>query len=277
MSYREGQPRIRTREGVELYAESTGEGTAITTLNNFFFSAPFWREYTEELVKHYRVVSYDLANHGRSARTGREPTWEEHAADLIALLDALEIDSTYLIASSASTQLARDVALAHPDRVRGMVLAGPVVGPQGMRRHRMLQRAWLRTLNSYGMPELYSHMYPEVISTDMNEETRTPGFLGLRESFLAMSTAEELNNGLKLAQEGDPSPELLTRIETPTLIALGDDDILLGPTAGHELAALFPNGSCAIMPKAGHVPFLDDPVGFQELVRKFVEEVETHA
>ncbi|GAU68917.1 hydrolase [Streptomyces sp. NBRC 110611] len=276
LSYREDTAPVRTREGVELYCESTGEGVAITTLNNFFFSAPFWREYTGELARHHRVISYDLCNHGRSTRLAQEPTWEEHAQDLIGLLDALEIPSTYLIASSASTQLARDVALAYPDRVRGLVLAGPVVGPQGMRRHRMLQRAWLRTLNSYGMPELYSHMYPEVISTDMNEETRTPGFLGLRESFLAMSTPEELNNGLTLAQQGDPSPELLTRIQAPTLIALGDDDILLGPTAGHELAALFPQGRCVIMPKAGHVPFLDEPEGFQEIVRKFIDEVEAH-
>ncbi|MER6720356.1 alpha/beta fold hydrolase [Streptomyces halstedii] len=276
LSYREDIPRVRTREGVELYAETNGEGgITVTTLNNFFFSAPFWREYTEELVKHYRVLSYDLCNHGQSSRVEREPTWEEHAEDLIGLLDALGIESTYLIGTSASTQLARDVALAHPDRVRGMVLAGPVVGPQGMRRHRGLQRAWLRTLNSYGMPELYSHMYPEVISTDMNEETGTPGFLGLRESFLAMSTAEELNNGLTLAQQGDPSPELLTRVQPPTLIALGDDDILLGPTAGQELAALFPKGRLALMPKAGHVPFLDDPEGFQEIVRKFVDEVES--
>ncbi len=276
LSYREGTPLVGTREGVALYHESTGEGVAITTLNNFFFTAPFWRDYTDELAKHYRVVSYDLANHGHSTRLEQEPTWEEHVADLVGLLDALEIDSTYLLASSASTQLARDVALAHPDRVRGLVLAGPVVGPQ-IRRHRMLQRAWLRTLNSNDIPVLFSHMYPEFVSTQMIEEYGVPGYLGLRESFVAMSTPEELNNGLALAQQGDPSSELLTRIQAPTLIALGDDDILLGPTAGHELAALFPNGRCVIMPKAGHVPFLDDVLGFQELVRKFVEEAEDNA
>jgi pimeloyl-ACP methyl ester carboxylesterase len=220
-------------------------------------------------------VSYDLCNHGHSTRLEQEPTWEEHAADLVGLLDGLGIDSTYLLASSASTQLARDVALAYPDRVRGLVLAGPVVGPQ-MRRHRMLQRAWLRTLNSHDIPVLFSHMYPEFVSTAMIEEYGAPGFLGLRESFLVMSTPEELNNGLTLAQQGDASSELLTRIQAPTLIALGDDDILLGPTAGHELAALFPNGRCAIMPKAGHVPFLDDPEGFQELVRKFIDEAEAN-
>jgi pimeloyl-ACP methyl ester carboxylesterase len=273
LSYRD-TPRVRTRDGVELYYESSGEGPAITCLNNFFITSPFWREYTAELVQNFRVVTYDLCNHGASSRLPQEPTWEEHAADVIGLLDALEIESTYLIGTSSTTQLARDVALEYPDRVKGLILAGPVMGLRGMRRHRQLNRSWLLTLKSHGMSALYGQMYPEVISGDMNEESGTPGFLGLRESFLAMSTPEELTNGLTLVQSGETSPELLSRVQAPTVIVLGDDDILLSPSRGHELAALFPDGRCEIMPKAGHVPFLDDPAGFQTIVRKFVDEVE---
>ncbi|MGW1373613.1 alpha/beta fold hydrolase [Streptomyces sp. NPDC002446] len=276
LQYREDTPRIRTREGVELYYESSGEGTAITALNNFFITSPFWREYTGELAQNHRVLSYDLCNHGASSRVEHEPTWAEHAADVIGLLDALEIESTYLIGTSASTQLARDVALQYPDRVRGLVLAGPALSLRGMRRHRQLQRAWLLTLKSHGVAALYNHMYPEVISGDMNEESGTPGFLGLRESFLAMNTVEELTNGLNLALQGETSPELLSRIDVPTLVVLGDDDILLSPTRGQELADLFPKGRLELMPKAGHVPFLDDPEGFQAIVRKFIEEAESH-
>ncbi|MGW8380591.1 alpha/beta hydrolase [Streptomyces sp. ODS28] len=277
LQYREDTPRIRTREGVELYYESSGEGVAVTAMNNFFINSPFWREYTGDLAQRYRVVTYDMCNHGASSRIAQEPTWEEHAADVIGLLDALEIESTYLIGTSASTQLARDVALEYPDRVRGLILAGPVLSLRGMRRHRQLNRAWLLTLKHHGMTTLYSHLYPEVISGDMNEETGTPGFLGLRESFLSMSTPEELVNGLTLVQQGETSPELLSRVAAPTLIVLGDDDILLSPSRGHELAELFPQGRCEIMPKAGHVPFLDDPEGFQALVGKFIDEAEAAA
>ncbi|WP_086740742.1 alpha/beta fold hydrolase [Streptomyces glaucescens] len=276
LQYPEELPRVTTREGVELYYESRGEGPALTLLNNFFITSPLWRAFTQDLVRDFRVVSYDLANHGQSSKLDKEPTWEEHAADLIGLLDALGIESTYLVATSASTQLARDVALAHPDRVKGLVLAGPVFGLTGMRRHRQLNRAWLLTLKNHGMAALYGHIYPEVISGEMNEEGGTPGFLGFREAFLAMSTPEELANGLALVQEGDTSPELLSRITAPTVIVLGDDDILLTPSRGHELAKLFANGRCEIMTNAGHVPFLDDPETFQSIVRRFVEETEAH-
>ncbi|MBQ0826578.1 alpha/beta fold hydrolase [Streptomyces tagetis] len=275
LSYHEDTPRIRTRDGVGLYHESRGTGTALVFLNNFFLTSPFWREYTEELAGHHRVVTYDLCNHGASSRHDREPTWEEHAADVVGLLDGLGIESAHLIGTSASTQLARDVALAHPDRVRGLVLAGPVFGLTGMRRHRQLNRSWLVTLKSEGIAALYNQIYPEVISGRMNEDGGTPGFLGLRESFMAMNTLDQLVNGLTLAQQGDPDPALLGRVTAPTLIALGDDDILLSPGRGHDLAALFPDARCQIMPNAGHVPYLDDPEGFQGLVRKFVEETES--
>ncbi|MEU0399854.1 alpha/beta hydrolase [Streptomyces sp. NPDC006197] len=277
LTYRDDTPRIRTREGVELYYESSGEGPVITTLNNFFLTAPFWRAHTQALVKNHRVVSYDLANHGASARLDREPTWEEHAADLIGLLDALEVDATYLLATSSSSQLARDVALAHPDRVKGLVLAGPVFGLEGMRRHRQFNRSWLLLMQSHGMAALYTQIYAQVISGQMNEEGGTPGFLGLRESFMAMSTPEELANGMALVQTGDPSSTLLSRVTAPTLLVIGDDDMLLNPQRGHEVAALFPDGRCEIIPNAGHVPFLDDPEGFEALVGAFVEEVESRA
>ncbi|MFI6763439.1 alpha/beta fold hydrolase, partial [Micromonospora sp. NPDC050417] len=133
------------------------------------------------------------------------------------------------------------------------------------------------TLEHHGMAALYAHLYPEVFGADMIEELGTPGFLGLRESFLALSTKEDLANGLKLALTGETSPELLARIQAPTLIVIGDDDILLSLTGAEELAERFPNGRYEIMPRAGHLPFLDDSAGFQAMVAKFVNEVESHA
>ncbi|GAA3151703.1 alpha/beta fold hydrolase [Streptomyces echinatus] len=277
MTYHDDVPRIPTREGVELYYESRGEGTAVTLLNTFFLPVPAWRVYTEELDQHYRVVSFDLCNHGHSSKVEEEPTWEEHAADLIALLDALEIESTYLIGLSTSTVFARDVALRYPDRVKGLVLTGPAFGPRGMRRQRQIQRAWLRTLESHGLEGLYEHLYPEVFSAEMNEAIGAPGFLGFRESFSALATVEEMTNGLKRAMQDKSSPEMLAGIQAPTLVVVGDDDFLLSPTGAKELAALFPDGACEIIPKAGHIPFIDDPEGFQAIVRKFVEEVESRA
>jgi pimeloyl-ACP methyl ester carboxylesterase len=277
LTYREDTPRVSTREGVELYYESRGAGTPITLLNAFFLTSPSWRVFTEELEKDHRLVSYDLCNHGASSHVAQEPTWDEHMVDLIALLDALEIESTYLVGVSTSTVLARDMALKHPDRIRGLVLAGPVFGPRGMRRQRQIQRAWLRTLQTHGVAALYEHLYPEVFSAEMNEFLGAPGFLGFREAFTALSTVEDLVNGLTRAMNDEHKPQLLADIQAPALVVIGDDDFLLSPTGAAELAAQFPDGRYEIMPKAGHVPYVDDAEHFQAIVRRFVTEVESRA
>ncbi|MBC6447490.1 alpha/beta fold hydrolase [Actinokineospora xionganensis] len=277
LKYREDTLKVRVRDGVELYYESTGDGPVVTTLNNFFMTTPTWRVLTDDLANDHRVISYDLAGHGQSTHPETYPSWAQHAADAIALLDALQVEKTYLVSTSISTVLARDIALTYPDRVAGIVLAGPALGPKGMRRHRQIQRAWLLTLENHGMAALYNHLYPEVFGADMNEELGTPGFLGLRESFLALSTKEDLANGLNLALTGETSPELLKQIQCPALVVIGDDDILLSNTGARELAEHFPKGGYEIMPGAGHLPFLDDAMGFQAIVRKFVAEAEAGA
>jgi len=276
LTYREDTPRIATREGVEIYYESRGAGTPITLLNAFFLTSPSWRVFTEELAKDHRLISYDLANHGASSHVAEEPTWDEHIADLIALLDALEIESTYLVGVSTSTIMARDMALKHPDRIKGIVLAGPVFGPKGMRRQRQVQRAWLRTLENHGIAALYEHLYPEVFSAEMNEFLGAPGFLGFREAFTALSTVEDLVNGLTRAMNDEHKPDMLSGIRQPALVVVGDDDFLLSPTGAKELAEQLPNGRHEIMATAGHVPYVDDAETFQALLRKFVEESEAN-
>ncbi|MFD9460121.1 alpha/beta fold hydrolase [Streptomyces sp. NPDC060027] len=277
LTYREDTPRIPTREGVELYYESRGEGTPITMVNPFFLTSPSWRVFSEQLEKDYRLLSYDMCNHGASSHIPEEPTWDEHITDLIGLLDALEIESTYLIGVSTSTVLARDMAIKHPDRIRGLVLTGPVFGPRGMRRQRQVQRAWLRTLQTHGVAGLYEHMYPEVFSAEMNEFLGSPGYLAFREAFSALSTVEDLVNGLTHAMKDEHKPQMLAGIQAPTLVVIGDDDFLLGSTGAKELAEQFPDGRHEIMPKAGHVPYVDDAEHFQALVHKFIGEVEARA
>lgn len=277
LTYREDTPRIATREGVELYYESRGDGIPITMVNPFFLTSPSWRVFSEELEKDYRLLSYDLANHGASSHGGAEPTWEEHMEDLVGLLDALDIESTYLIGVSTSTVLAREMAIKHPDRIKGIVLTGPVFGPKGMRRQRQVQRAWLHTLETRGVAGLYEHMYPEVFSAEMNEFLGSPGYLAFREAFSALSTVEDLVNGLSQAMKDEHKPEMLAGIQVPALVVVGDDDFLIGPTAARELAAQFPNGRAEIMPRCGHVPYVDDAETFQAMVDTFIKDVEAHA
>lgn len=88
------------------------------------------------LVDEMDVVLYDQRGHGRSQRPDSGYTIEGAVADLIALLDVLEIDEpVHLLGNSFGALVALEAALAHPDRVKGLVLVEAHFAVEGWGEH----------------------------------------------------------------------------------------------------------------------------------------------
>jgi esterase len=117
--------------GVRLHYEKRGEGAPILCIHGAGTSAQLWLDAAEKLTALGRVIIYDRRGYGRSER--REPPdgtdVAQHADDAAALLDALEATPAVVIARSYGGEVATDLALRYPDRVRALVLleAAPVL------------------------------------------------------------------------------------------------------------------------------------------------------
>src|SRR5687767_13361030 len=146
--------------GGELYYEQRGQGPRLTIINNFFIISPLWRNFTTRLVQRNHILTYDLRNQGASTSVEPELRFESHIDDLAFLLDTLQVERTYLLGTSTSTLICRDFALAHPDRVKGLILVGPLFCPYGSRRRKYLTQSWLNSLETGGTKALFSHIYP---------------------------------------------------------------------------------------------------------------------
>jgi pimeloyl-ACP methyl ester carboxylesterase len=116
---------LKRDDDVEIYYEVRGDGPPLCIVNNMYIVGPLWKNFTTKLVKSTRVITYDLRNQGASSQIASEFALADHVGDLLALLDALEIEQTYLLGTSISTLICRDFALAHPERVCGLVLLAP--------------------------------------------------------------------------------------------------------------------------------------------------------
>jgi esterase len=116
--------------GVRLHYEERGEGAPILCIHGAGSSAQLWTDAMERLAQLGRAISYDRRAYGRSER--REPleriSVAEHTDDAAALLDALEAAPAVVVARSYGGEVATDLALRYPDRVRALVLleAAPV-------------------------------------------------------------------------------------------------------------------------------------------------------
>jgi esterase len=117
----------RTVNGVRLYYEERGSGAPILCIHGTSSSALVWGDAVKELARLGRVIAYDRRGCTRSERP--EPyertSVAEHADDAAALLDALAAAPAVVIGRSYGGEVATDLALRYPDRVRALVLLEP--------------------------------------------------------------------------------------------------------------------------------------------------------
>jgi 3-oxoadipate enol-lactonase len=266
---------LRRKDGVELYYDVRGSGEPLCIVNNMYIVAPLWKTFTSRIVEHATVITYDLRNQGASSPVDGAVSFDDHVEDLCALLDALEIRDTYLLGSSISTLICRDFAIAHPDRVRGMVLLGPFFNPLGSRRRKYLTRSWLKSLERGGRCGLFDHFYPMVFSDQTVENGGSPTYLALRDRFLALNSHSQLETNLLASLTTNDDPKKLAGVRCPTLVAAGEADFFSSPASVNGLARLLPQGRSEIIPYAGHVPYFEATDHFEELVIRFIDDVET--
>ncbi|WP_454561925.1 alpha/beta fold hydrolase [Mycobacterium haemophilum] len=267
-------PRLSVGDGIELYAESRGSGPAIVVLNNFFMVSPVWRSFTGRLAEDHRIVAYDFRGQGGSSAGVRTPTWDDHLADLDAVVDTLGGEQVYLLGTSMSAVICRDYALRHPAKVRGLVMAGPALSPWGNRRGRRIVKNWLEALRAHGMVGMFNQMYPLVFGDLMIENMGTAGYLGLRESLLMLHTQDQIEASFSLSLECDTDPELLRGLQVPVLLMTGDDDFGWSRSAVEAMHDLVPDLTTVEIARAGHLPFLEATAEFEDGVAQFVTAIE---
>jgi pimeloyl-ACP methyl ester carboxylesterase len=123
--------RIDAGDGVTLAGEETGEGTPVVLLHGLTATRRYVVMGSRVLERSgHRVIAYDARGHGRST-PGPEYTYEALARDLKAVLDDRGIDRAVLAGASMGAHTLVAFALAHPDRVRALVVMTPAFDPEG--------------------------------------------------------------------------------------------------------------------------------------------------
>jgi len=266
--------RCPTRNGGELYYETYGQGPALIFLNNFFIIAPAWRNFTTQLREECQILAYDLQNQGASSQPGASFPFSGHADDAVDLLDRLELEDAYVIGTSISTLIARDLALRHPDRVRGLVLMGPVYSPYGPLRYRLLMKDWRARLSSGGARTLFNYLYPTVFSDRAIGEGGRATYLGLRERFLALNSEEQIDACLEGAAAAEHAADGAAELPQPTLLMVGDGDPFWSASTLAAACEAQPAAKGVIIPDAGHLPFVEQTSAFECAVLGFVQSAE---
>jgi pimeloyl-ACP methyl ester carboxylesterase len=259
-----------------------GEGQPIVFVHGLSGS---WQNWLEQLpvfaALGYRAVALDQPGFGYSPMPAEKITISGYARALDGVMDALGIDAATVVGNSMGGFVATEFAIAFPQRVERLVLAAPAgISTYGSRaglRWARIARA-LRPLLAAQMGLLAAHAdtvtrWPRLREVTMHDIARHPSQLPPE------LVAEQLRGagkpGFVEALEAclhydfrDRLPE----IACPTLIVWGARDRVIPVRDADVLMELIPNARKMILEDTGHVPMLERPERFNQLLELFINE-----
>ena len=234
MTLDEYRGQLKTLNGIELYFELHGTGEPVLLLHGFSGSSQDWAAVSSVWSHDFQLIVPDLRGHGRSSVLSTPFRHADAAADILGLLDHLNVNTCKGLGVSGGGNVLLHMAMRQPKRVEAMVLVSAT--PYFPAQARTIMRQYRDRLP----PEQW-----EVL------RRRHPAGDTQIESLLASTTA--------FADSYDDmnfTPPYLSTIQARTLIVQGDRDPLYPVELSVEMAKTIPRSSLWIVPDAGHGPVL---------------------
>jgi 3-oxoadipate enol-lactonase len=259
---------------MELYAEVAGAGPDIVLLHEGICDSRMWDPQWETFTRSHRVLRFDFRGYGRSPL---EPGTFASARDVIELLERHGFARAALVGVSLGGRVALEIALAAPERVAALVLVGS--GLPGHDWSEELKASWdeeesaLRTGDLDGAVEVTLRTWvdgPRRTPEDVDADVRARVAEMQRRAFeLQLPFEDEAEEELLVEDVG----QRLGEIQAPTLVLAGEEDVADIHAIADRLAREIPGARRSTIANTAHVPSMERPEEFDELVLGFLESV----
>jgi 3-oxoadipate enol-lactonase len=258
---------------VAIYAEVAGGGPELVLVHEGICDSRMWDEQWERYTREFRVLRIDLRGFGH---TPLEPGAFSNARDLVEVLEQHGFESAALLGVSLGGRVALEVALARPDLVSALVLVAP--GLPGHDWSQELQEAWGEeeaALEAGDLAEAVEvslrtwvdgpRREPEDVDSAVRERV---GEMQLRAYELQVPVGEAAEEELLVSDLA----ARLGEVKVPTLILVGDEDVADMQAITERLAREIPGSRRETIANTAHVPSMERPYEFDELVLPFLRE-----
>lgn len=216
-----------------------------------------------------RVIAWNAPGYAdSSALPTPQPVIESYTQALLALLDGEGVGQVSLVASSWGTPIAVTLAATGPARVRHLVLSGPSAGYGWMTQHErealLLQRS--QRARMLGIAPMMEQDGVRLVAPGTAEKL-APALAAAR----AGVTLDGYLQALHALAHADAS-RLVRDVPCPMLIVYGENDGVAPPAQHAErLAASLPGAHTRVLANCGHLPHVEHPDTFNDLVSDFID------
>ena len=237
------------------------DGVPLILLHGITDSHRSFEPVLEALPRSIRAIALTARGHGDAGKPQSGYGAEEMADDVVAAMNELGIWRAVILGHSMGSWTARRIALRHPDRVLGLVLAGAFASFQGREVDELADefraladpidpayaRAWQESTLARPVPEDYLEM--------IVEETCKP-------------PARVWRAALEGLMASDPEPA--GAITAPTLLAWGNRDAFVPDADQERLLMRIPDAELTVYEDGGHALHWERPERFAADIARFV-------
>ena len=256
-----------------LWYEISGDGDTLVLVHAGFVDSRMWDDQWDAFTQRYRVIRFDQRGFGKSD-PAQGPV--SRRADLLRLLDELEVERAILLGCSMGGEVAMDIALEHPERVSALIVASGT--PSGFEMQGEPPRYVMEMIEAAqsGDLERTSDLQiriwvdgpfrePEQVDSSVRQRAAEMNRIPVQHSTFFIADGQPVN------PLDPPASTRLKEIRMPTLViagALDDPEIL---RAADVMASEVKGAQKAIISDSAHLQNMENPQMFNEAVLRFLD------
>ena len=258
-----------------IYYEITGDGPPVMFFHGYALNSLMWEFQKPAVTAKFRMITVDLRGFGQSSCSRR---WSGNimADDISGLIESLDLRDLTVVGFSMSGPVAFRLALAHPERIKKLVMVSSILPSSGRPRknsQNLAQKRELDILTLQGVNAWAEKVGLKEGPMVGNIFKRNPASKELWDKMLNRHNPDFLRCMMQARENTSPSENWRYRLKEvvqPTLIVAGaQDDRFLD--ASRYMHREIPNARLAIIHGAGHMVNLEKPEEFNQALMGFLE------
>ena len=261
-------PKVTVND-VEIAYAVHGEGEPVIFINGYTNVKEAWGKVTEEVSKHFRVITFDNRGVGESSVPLPDFTIADMAADTVGLMDALQIDSANIFGVSMGGLIAQILLLDYPDRVKKAILGCTSHGGRhAVQPSKEVFAILAANSDPTKTPEEIVRNKVPIIYSDRFVREEPERLEELIRRSLKYFPSPEGSKGQMNALSKFNVKRRLHEIDCPVLAVTGSADRMMPPENAALLAERIPGAKKIVIEGAGHSFYSEKP---DEVIRILID------
>ncbi|MFJ3307270.1 alpha/beta fold hydrolase [Streptomyces sp. NPDC086549] len=249
------------------YDDEGAGGTPLVLVHGHPFDRTMWAPQLAEFAAGRRVIVPDLRGYGGSEVIPGITPLETFARDVAALLDRLGVKEALIGGLSMGGQIVMEFQRLFPERVTGLILCDTFPGAETEEGKRARDTMAVRLL-AEGMAGYADEVLDKMIAP--HNVTGLPAVAAHVLGMMRGTSPEGAAAALRGRAQRPDYGAVLAGVRVPTLIVVGSDDEYTPVPEAEAMHRAVPGSRLAVIEGAGHLPNLERPAEFNDILRRFL-------